>query len=178
MASAFWRKAFVTKGIIMPTATTIRNHTDMQPKALFRRLLLPIDGSELSLHALGKGLDVAKAFDASVLILHVVPPFNSIAFVSEILAATELNFSRHTLETASRYLDKAKVMATMAKVPCECHYAFGESPHDAILEAAREHHCDLIVMATHGWRGLDRLMLGSETQKVILGSTIPVLVYR
>ncbi|HTV84632.1 MAG TPA: universal stress protein [Dyella sp.] len=144
----------------------------------FRHLLLPIDGSELSLKAFGKGLELAKAFGAKVLILHAVPPFNSVAFVSEILAAAELNFSQHALASASRYLDEAKALAVEAGVPCECHYAFGEQPHNAILEAAREHRCDLIVMATHGWRGMDRLMLGSEAQKVILDSTIPVLVCR
>jgi nucleotide-binding universal stress UspA family protein len=151
---------------------------DMPRKALFQHLLLPIDGSDLSLRAFSMGLDLARTFGAKVLALHVVPPFNSIAYMTELLAAAELSFSQHAVQTASRYLDEAKTLAKAAQVPCECHYAFGERPHQAILEAVNEHRCDLIVMATHGWHGLNRMILGSETQKVLLQSTITVLVCR
>jgi Universal stress protein UspA and related nucleotide-binding proteins len=150
----------------------------VQRKALFQHLLLPIDGSDLSLRAFGMGLELARTFGAKVLALHVVPPFNSIAYMAELLAAAELSYSQQAVQSASRYLDKAKALAKAAEVPCQCHYAFGERPHQAILEAVNEHHCDLIVMATHGWHGLNRLMLGSETQKVLLLSKIPVLVCR
>jgi nucleotide-binding universal stress UspA family protein len=61
-------------------------------------------------------------------------------------------------------------------VPCECHYVFGERPHEAILEAAGDYQCDLIVMATHGWHGINKLLLGSETQRVLVDSNVPVLV--
>lgn len=159
------------------TALTPKNK-EAQPKALFRRLLLPIDGSDLSLSAFSVGLDLAKSFGATVLALHVVPPFNSIAFITEILAAAEFGYSQQAVRSATSYLDKAKALATDANVPCECHYAFGQHPHEAILEAANEYRCDLIVMATHGWHGLDRLVLGSETQKVLNQSRVPVLVCR
>ncbi len=124
------------------------------------------------------GLELAKTFGAKALALHAVPPFNSIAYMAELLATAELSFSQQAVQTASRYLEEAKTLAKAEQVPCECHYAFGVSPHQAILEAVSEYHCDLIVMATHGWHGLNRLMLGSETQKVLLQSTIPVLVCR
>ena len=148
----------------------------VQGKALFQHLLLPIDGSDLSLRAFSMGLELASAFGAKVLALHVVPPFNSIAYMAEILSAAELSYSKQAVQIATRYLDEAKKLAKAAQVPCECHYAFGERPHEAILDAVREHHCDLIVMATHGWHGLNRLTLGSETQKVLLQSEIPVLL--
>jgi nucleotide-binding universal stress UspA family protein len=147
-------------------------------KALFRHLLLPIDGSDLSRRAFRLGLELAKAFDARVLALHVVPPFNSIAYMTEFLVAAELSYSKQAVQSATRYLDEAKKLAMDARVPCECRYAFGELPHQAILEAVGEHHCDLIVMAAHGWHGLNRLMVGSETQKVLLLSEVPVLVCR
>ena len=155
-----------------------QENIEAQPKTLFRRLLFPIDGSDLSLQAFSTGLEVAKSFGAAVLALHVVPPFNSIAYITEILAAAEFGYSQEAVRSASRYLDKAKAIAREANVPCECHYAFGQHPHEAILEAANEYRCDLIVMATHGWHGLDRLMLGSETQRVVNQSSVPVLVYR
>jgi nucleotide-binding universal stress UspA family protein len=171
--------ANTSEALPMFAATAVRQEsTDAQSKPLFQHLLLPIDGSDLSLRAFSMGLELAKTFGAKVLALHVVPPFNSIAYMTELLAAAELSFSQQAVKTASRYLDEAKTLAKAAQVPCECHYAFGERPHQAILEAVSEHHCDLIVMATHGWHGLNRLMLGSETQKVLLQSNIPVLVCR
>lgn len=145
---------------------------------MFQRILLPIDGSELSLHAFNMGLELAKAFDAKAIAMHVVPPYNAIAYMTEFLAAAELRYSQHALESASRYLDRAVSLAKQARVPCECHYVFGEHPHEAILSAVTEHHCDLIVMATHGWHGVNRLLLGSETQKVSMRSPVPVLVCR
>jgi len=163
----------------MSTATvTSRQDISVLPNALFRHMLIPIDGSELSLNAFRLGLDLAHTFGAKVLALHVVPPFNSIAYMTEILAAAELRYSNQALQSATGYLDKAKALAKEAQVPCECRYVFGERPHEAILDAIDEHHCDLIVMATHGWHGLNRLMLGSETQKVLVRSHVPVLVCR
>src|ERR1700757_3170920 len=100
------------------------------PKALFQRVLLPIDGSGLSLRAFNMGLELATTFGARVLILHVVPPFNAIAYMTEFLAAAELRYSQHAVQSASRYLDKAKALAQEAEVPCECHYVFGERPYE------------------------------------------------
>ncbi|RUL79091.1 universal stress protein [Dyella choica] len=145
---------------------------------MFRRILLPIDGSELSLRAFGVGLELAKSIGAKMVVMHVVPPYNAVAYMSEFLAAAELGYSQQAVESASRYLSEAKGKAKEAGVACECHYMFGEHPHEAILDAITEHHCDLIVMATHGWHGMNRLLLGSETQKVLTSSSVPVLVCR
>lgn len=157
---------------------TVRGAFIHKPAASFQRILLPIDGSELSLHAFEIGLELAKTFSARAVALHVVPPYNAIAYMAEFLAAAELRYSQHAVESASRYLDQAKLMAKAADVPCECHFVFGEHPYRAILEAAKEHHCDLIVMATHGRHGANRYLLGSETQKVLMHSRVPVLVCR
>lgn len=160
------------------TSVISREQTSAPPKLPFRHLLLPIDGSDLSLRAFSMGLELARTFGAKVLALHAVPPFNSIAYMTEILAAAELRYSQKAVQSASHYLEKAKALAKAAMVPCECHYAFGERPHEAILEAAKAYQCDLIVMATHGWHGMNRLALGSETQKVVVKSSIPVLICR
>lgn len=159
-------------------AETISGSCSISSKALFRRILLPIDGSELSYRAFTMGLELASNFGAEAVVIHVVPPFNAIAYMTEFLAATELRYSQHAVQSASRYLDKAKALAKDVQVQCEYHFMFGEHPHEAILGAADEHHCDLIVMATHGWHGLNRLVLGSETQKVLARSHVPVLVCR
>lgn len=160
------------------TAAICGDAVPAQSRPLFRHLLLPVDGSDLSLRAFGMGLDLAKAFHAKVLALHVVPPFNPLAYVTETLAAAELDFGRHALQSASRYLDRVKAMAREAGVPCECRYVFGQHPHEAILEAVDEYRCDLVVMATHDRHGVNRLMLGSETQKVLVHCSVPVLVCR
>ena len=68
--------------------------------------------------------------------------------------------------------------AQAAGVACECFYVHGETPHEEIIKAAESRGCDLIVMASHGRRGMSALLLGSETQKVLTHSKIPVLVYR
>ena len=145
---------------------------------LFGRILLPIDGSPLSLRAFAMGLELARTLQATVVVMHVVPPYNAFAYMPEFLAATELRYSQRAVESASRYLNEAKDKAKGAGVPCECHYMFGERPYEAILDAVTEHHCDLIVMGTHGWRSMDQLLMGSETQKVLARSVVPVLVHR
>lgn len=153
-------------------------HPARQDATLFRHILLPIDGSDLSLRALALGLDMAKLCNAKVSVIHTVPPFHSLAYMTELIAASELNYNQEAVKSASGYLAQAKALADAAHVPCECHYAFGEHPYETILNAIGEYHCDLIVMASHGWHGLNKLILGSETQKVLAKSTVPVLVCR
>ena len=77
-----------------------------------------------------------------------------------------------------RYLADARQRAVAAGVPCETSFETDARPYAAIVGATRKQQCDLIVMASHGWRGFDRLLLGSETHKVILNGEVPVLVCR
>jgi len=79
---------------------------------------------------------------------------------------------------AERLLSAAASQAREAGVPCETLRATHEDPYQAIIDAARERHCDLIAMASHGRRGMAAVVLGSQTQKVLAHSTTPVLVYR
>lgn len=160
----------------MNTIMAEQKHPVQQDATVFGHLLLPIDGSELSWRAFALGLKMAKLSAAKVSVIHAVPPFHSIAYMTELLAAMELSYSQQAVKSATGYMERAKELANAAHIPCECHFAFGEHPHEVILNAVDEHHCDLIVMASHGWHGLNSLILGSETQKVISKSTIPVLV--
>ncbi|BFI96103.1 MAG: universal stress protein [Rhodanobacter sp.] len=162
----------------MHAATSHPERTTRQEAALFRNILLPIDGSELSLRAFAIGLDLATLCGAKVSAIHVVPPFHSLAFITEVIAASEFDYNQQAVKSAAGYLARAKKLADDKHVACECHYVFGEQPYEAILDAVDEHHCDLIVMASHGWHGLDKLILGSQTQKVLAKAAIPVLVCR
>lgn len=143
---------------------------------MFKRLLVPTDGSELSLRAANIAIDMAAALHASVLAVHVVAPFHTISYLGEMLAATELEYTQDAVESAERYLAEVRDMATRAGVPCDTMHALEDQPHEVIVRTATDRQCDLIVMGSHGWRGLNRLLLGSETQKVLLTAKVPVLV--
>ena len=81
-------------------------------------------------------------------------------------------------KTAARYLGAVKQAARAAGVPCSARYVLAPHPYDAIVKEARRRRCDLIAIASHGRRGISRLLLGSETSKVLAHSGIPVLVCR
>jgi nucleotide-binding universal stress UspA family protein len=94
------------------------------------------------------------------------------------LADTRNEHAPHARNHAERYLAFIDQAATDAAVLCETTWLVNDHPYEAIVNAAQERHCDLIVMASHGRRGMEGLLIGSETQKVLIHSRIPVLVYR
>ena len=96
-------------------------------------------------------------------------------FCAPLLTKTRTAFAE---KQARRYLSLIEVEAEMEKVPCEIFHSASDSPYTAIINAAAQKKCDLIVMASHGRRGLSALVLGSETHKVLTHSKIPVLVCR
>jgi nucleotide-binding universal stress UspA family protein len=143
---------------------------------MFKHILLPTDGSELSLKAVKLGVDVAKACGSDVLALHVVPPAQTIAYVAEMMASLEFDYAKEATRYAERYLADARAIADKAGVKFDRQLVFGAQPFQAILQTAKERHCDLIVMAAHSWEGLAKILMGSETHKVILKSDVPILV--
>lgn len=143
---------------------------------MFKHILLPTDGSELSLRAIRLGVELAKTCGASVLALHVIPPIQSLAYVGEIMMSMDFDYTKEATRYAERYLEDARAIADAAQVPFERLLLSGTQPYRAIVQAAEEHHCDVIVMAAHSWEGLTRVLMGSETHKVILKSPVPVLV--
>lgn len=145
---------------------------------MFKHILLPIDGSELSLRAVKLGLELAQACKARVYALHVVPPFRTFAYMAEMVTATEATYTRDAIARAERYLAEVQQLAKAAGIECGGSHLFNDHPHEAIVHTSRTQHCDLVVMASHGWRGVTRLLLGSETHKTLLESEIPVLVCR
>jgi nucleotide-binding universal stress UspA family protein len=145
---------------------------------MFRHILLPTDGSPLSEAAIRRGLQLAKAIDAKV---------------TGFCVSTRLRYSSHDAELAPEFKKQAAAAlqaevdkslsaiekaAKEAGVPCETAQETSDQPYEAIIEAAKRKGCDLIIMASHGRRGVQGLLLGSETQKVLTHSKIPVLVYR
>lgn len=145
---------------------------------MFKHILLPTDGSELSERAALAGISFAKEVGAEVTGLTVRPEFHIFTYKTDMLEDTEHQFNASTERQAETYLAFIGNAARSAGVGCTLVQVASDNPYEAILQAAKERKCDLIIMASHGWRGVKGVLLGSETQKVLVHSDIPVLVYR
>ncbi|WP_049623925.1 universal stress protein [Frateuria defendens] len=143
---------------------------------MFKHILLPTDGTELSLRAVDMGLELAAKIGAGVHAFHVLEPFPTVTYLAEMIQAPERAYTEEAVARATRYLDEVRDRADRLGVPCTTAYVFDHRPYTAIVGAASKQHCDLIVMASHGRSGMARLLLGSETHKVILSCGVPVLV--
>jgi nucleotide-binding universal stress UspA family protein len=145
---------------------------------MFKHILLPTDGSELSEAAIRKGIQFAKSIGARVTGFYAMPEFHVFTYRTEMLEDTQEQFVKDTKAHADKYLAAIKKVANDAGVACDTLRATSDHPHEAILKAARDRGCDLIMMASHGRKGVQGMLLGSETHKVLTHSRIPVLVYR
>lgn len=148
---------------------------------MFKHILLPTDGSKLSDRAVQRGLDLAKALGARVTSVHVIPEFRMMADESFVLPTSvdlKRRYDKESKARAEKMLTKIAERAKDAGIKYESVAVTGDVPYEYIIETAKKHKCDLIMMASHGRRGLSGLLLGSETAKVLTHSKIPVLVVR
>jgi len=145
---------------------------------MFKHILLPTDGSDLSLLAIEHGIALAKAMGARVTGFHAVPPFHTFTHEWLQLEFTREEYLRVSAEQAANMLGVIENAARTGGVACETVSTMSDHPYADILKTAAERDCDLIVMASHGRRGVKGLLLGSETQKVLTHGNVPVLVYR
>ena len=145
---------------------------------MYKHVLIPTDGSELSSKAEAAGLAMAKSLDAKVTALTVTPPFQFIGTEPMVLVATEPEYEKAQAARAEKTLERVRMTAAAIGVPVETVRTVSSHPFEAIIATAKERGCDLIYMASHGRSGLSGLLLGSVTTKVLTHSKIPVLVYR
>jgi len=147
---------------------------------MYKQILIATDGSELADKGLEHGLRVAAATGAEATIVTVTEPWQAIdaGQVWGGSAALLEEYRAHAAEAAKKILAAAAERASALGVRHETVYVDNAYPGEAILATAKERGADLIVMATHGRRGLNRLLLGSQAISVITHSTIPVLVVR
>jgi nucleotide-binding universal stress UspA family protein len=143
---------------------------------MFKRILLPTDGSELSLRAVDIGIQLASQLGAEVFAFHVMEPFETVPYFTDMMIFPEDAYDREVNERAQYYLEETKQRADAAKVPWNGLHEYAHRPYEAIMNAAHEQKCDLIVMGSHGRKGIDKLLLGSQTNKLLLSTDIPVLV--
>lgn len=144
---------------------------------MYKRILFPSDGSEITLKALPSALALAKLMGAELRALSAMEPFPYSA-ISEMQPIPPQEFFDAQQRVARARVQAVAEAAAAAGVPCQSHTVEALHPWEAILDHARAEGCDLIVMASHGRRGVSALLLGSETQKVLTHSTLPVLVMR
>jgi nucleotide-binding universal stress UspA family protein len=145
---------------------------------MFAHVLLPTDGSKLSENAIRKGVQLAKSMKARVTGLCVVPRLHFYNYDSEIPGDIKEKAEKECRTMAEAHLGFIRKAAEEAGVGCQLMSATDDQPYEAIISAAEENACDLIMMASHGRRGVKAVLLGSETQKVLTHSKIPVLVFR
>jgi nucleotide-binding universal stress UspA family protein len=148
---------------------------------MFKHLLLPTDGSKFSDRAVQRGIEFAKSLGARVTTLHVIPEFRMMAdesFVLPTSADLKRRYEKDAKSRAETMLAKIGEKARAADVAYGAVTVTGDVPYEKIIEVAKKYKCDLIMMASHGRRGISGLLLGSETAKVLTHSKIPVLVVR
>lgn len=145
---------------------------------MYKHILIPTDGSELSEQAINYGVALAKSANAKVTAITILAPFHIFAVEPGMVTDTPDSYWTRMNTVAAKRLAYVKDAAAAAGVSCEVVHTHHEHPYQAIIDTATNRGCDLIVMASHGRRGISAIVLGSETVKVLTHSTIPVLVYR
>ena len=144
---------------------------------MYRHILLPTDGAELSKAAMKHGIALAKAIGARVTALVVSIPLNSLVVDPSIVSGSLDQYKALVAEQTAKYLDNISSNAREAGVDCGTLCVEHDKPYEAIVDTAKQQGCDLVVMASHGLRGVSAI-LGSETLKVLTHTSVPILVYR
>jgi nucleotide-binding universal stress UspA family protein len=146
---------------------------------MFKNILIPTDGSERSQLAVRTGVELARVHGARVTGIHVIPDYHLlIAYEGAFDPVTEERIEEEAKTRAESYLDYVRNMAREAGVPCTTVCETSDHPYEAILRTADANGCDLILMTSHGRKGLAAVLLGSETRKVLTHAKVPVLVVR
>ncbi len=138
---------------------------------MFKSILVATDGSGTSRRAVKRAVQLAKEQKARLTGFYVGPPWQPAAYAEFVPPAT-LSPKQHEASV------KKAATRSAARVPCSTYYVMGEFPYAEIIKAAKRYRCDLIVMGSHGRRGISRLLLGSQASKVLAHSKLPVLVCR
>jgi nucleotide-binding universal stress UspA family protein len=145
---------------------------------MFKHILIPTDGSDLSRKAILYGVQLAKESGAKVTGLTVSEPYQAAGMDAVFVPIDLGDYEEQSRVLSEKAMEQVKIAADAARVSCETIREVNDQPYRAIIDAAQALGCDLIVMASHGRRGISALLLGSETAKVLTHSAIPVLVYR
>jgi nucleotide-binding universal stress UspA family protein len=147
---------------------------------MYKNVLVATDGSKLSEKAVKHAVGLAQALGATITAFYAAPDYPMPAFADGVVyePVSRKEYATLAAQDAEKILSKAQASAQSAGVECKTAYAIAAAPWEAILAAAKKHKADAIVMASHGRRGLSAVLLGSETQKVLTHTKLPVIVVR
>ncbi len=146
---------------------------------MYRTILVPVDGTRFSERAVKEAAELARSLDAGLVLFYALP--QEFPHFGEGLSTASAETDEEETKTGTKAGAILAAAAGLAKLPAnrlERHFSVSNSPYDAILAAAHRYRCELIVMASHGIKGASAVLLGSETQKVLAHSKIPVLVVK
>jgi nucleotide-binding universal stress UspA family protein len=144
---------------------------------MFKRILVPTDGSDITAKAVDTAISLAKSLGAKVYTISVKDPFPYSA-ISEMQPTPPQEFFDAQERIAAKRVQTVIDTCKAAGMVCEAHTVEALHPWEAIIDHAKRQECDLVVMASHGRRGVAALLLGSETQKVLTHSQVAVLIVR
>lgn len=145
---------------------------------MFKTILVPTDGSSLSDQAINAAIEFAQSTGGKIVGLSVAEPYPYAPMTDGSVTVDANNYEEKMREMAQMHVRKIADAAQAANVTYETCVRQSFRPYEEIISVAKKHHCDVIFMASHGRKGLSRLFVGSETQKVLAHTTIPVLVFR
>jgi nucleotide-binding universal stress UspA family protein len=145
---------------------------------MYKHLLIATDGSELARKAVEQGLALTKDLNAKATVVTVTESWVSLVSGDMAVAFPIEEYEEGCAASAAKILGEASEIAKGVGVACETLHVKDQFPAEGIIDAAKARGCDLIVMASHGRRGVARLLLGSQANKVVTHSTVPVLICR
>lgn len=145
---------------------------------MYRKILVPTDGSVLSEKAISAAIEFAKNHPGCEIIGFSVAEPLSFNQIESLTKSGESDYMAREQLSAKSRVNRIAELAKAAGIPCETVVAQSTKPHEEIVRAANQYQCDCIFMASNGRKGLNKLFIGSETQKVLTTSDVPVLVYR
>ena len=144
---------------------------------MYKHILIATDGSELAAKAVTTGLTLAKTLGAKVTAVNATEPWTAMVTGEAALAFPIEEYEKSSAESAAKILSEVSAAAQKQGVACETVHV-NDFPAEAIIETAKGRGCDLIVMSSHGRRGLARVFLGSQATRVLTLSAVPVLICR
>jgi len=145
---------------------------------VFKHILIATDGSELAEKGIEQGILLAKSLAGRVTVVTVSEPWTATVSADMVTAIPIEEYDASMAADAEKILTAARAKATAAAVSCTTRHIKDRDPAEGIIEAANQDGCDLIVMASHGRKGIQRLLLGSQANRVVTMSHVPVLICR
>jgi nucleotide-binding universal stress UspA family protein len=145
---------------------------------MYKHLLVATDGSDLAIKAVEHALALARALHAKVSVTTVTEPWEAVVVTEASIVFPPADYDQAVAAQATQILTPVKELASAQHVICETVHVQNRQPGEGIVQTAEESGCDLIVMASHGRRGVSRLLLGSVANEVVTHSRVPVLIVR